>query len=572
MSTFFVQPVNAATLGLSASVSKVNAGDLVTVTVSLNTNSKTINNAEASVFFPVDLVEVVSLSSQGSIFPLWVEQPNFSNANGKISFSGGIPSPGFTGSGKVVSIIFRTKKAGTASFYFSGAAVRENDGLGTNILTGQGSTSVEITTVSEEKPKPPTEDQDKPKEPTEPTLPTEEKIPPESGASQGGIVLYSTTHPDQNMWYSAKAATFAWKVPSTAKAVQTLVGSFPDSTPTILYRPPIYRKDVSNLTDGVWYFHLRYQDGSGWSKTSHYRIQIDSAPPTDLSVASNESPEGEISLAVKAKDALSGMNYYNIIIDNQESIKVPVDLANEPIILPALSLGSHRVVVEAYDNAGNKVDKDITVLVEPKIAPVITKYPEEIDIGNAITIEGSTVYSEAKIKIILRNEFNYESIKEVIADKDGNFVYVSGPISVAGSYEFWAYAEGLNNNSPLSAIHEFKISQQLEVKPIENKLDYWIEKIPKVDVNYLSKVLNIILILVVAYFLYLIITLKRRLNFAEKKNDQTFKLLVSKANKQIESIEKLVKRHKTKPGDKEALDELKGIIDEIKDTKKSRKK
>ncbi len=144
---------NAATMSLNSSVVKVTEGSTFVVNVSVNTQGKTINNAEATISYPNDLVEVVSLGYGSSIFTLWAEVPSFSNSTGVISFNGGIPNPGYTGSGGVLSATFRAKKAGNAAINLSGAAIRENDGLGTDILSGQRNISIEVIAKPVEPPK-----------------------------------------------------------------------------------------------------------------------------------------------------------------------------------------------------------------------------------------------------------------------------------------------------------------------------------------------------------------------------------------------------------------------------------
>ncbi|MBP7992158.1 MAG: hypothetical protein KAZ30_00720 [Candidatus Magasanikbacteria bacterium] len=144
---FLVQPAYSSTLELSTPATQVNAGDLVTVTVLVNTNFITINNAEADVIFSSNLLEFVSISSQESIFTSWMSQPNYSSQKGSISFNGGIPSPGYSGqNGKIFSAVFKAKSNGNAELFFSNAAVRANDGLGTNVLKGSGSLTINIST------------------------------------------------------------------------------------------------------------------------------------------------------------------------------------------------------------------------------------------------------------------------------------------------------------------------------------------------------------------------------------------------------------------------------------------
>ena len=137
--------VEAATLNLRSNSSSVSLPNIFNVEVSVNTQGKVINNAEGIITFPANLVSVKSISTNGSIFSLWVEQPSFSNKDGIISFNGGIPNPGYSGtSGKILTVVFQARAPGSAGVSLSSAAVRENDGLGTDIFTGNNTLLVKI--------------------------------------------------------------------------------------------------------------------------------------------------------------------------------------------------------------------------------------------------------------------------------------------------------------------------------------------------------------------------------------------------------------------------------------------
>ncbi|MCX6713683.1 MAG: cohesin domain-containing protein [Candidatus Vogelbacteria bacterium] len=140
-----INSAEAASLSFSPSSTSGNVGDTVNVSVLVNTNSVAINNTEATINFPSSLLQVVSVSTSGSIFPMWIENPTFSNNSGTISFNGGVPNPGFTGStGKVVVITFRVKKQGTASLSFTSASILANDGLGTEVFQSSGKASLQL--------------------------------------------------------------------------------------------------------------------------------------------------------------------------------------------------------------------------------------------------------------------------------------------------------------------------------------------------------------------------------------------------------------------------------------------
>jgi len=158
LSLLFADKTYAASLSLLPSPSTVSVGDIISERVSVNTEGQSINTANASIQFPTDMVEVVSITKSSSVFTLWVEEPSFSNNTGQITFDGGVPNPGFNGqSGNLVTITFRAKKQGTASIIFTDGAVRANDGMGTDILNGKfGSTiligvpkEIEVPSVTE---------------------------------------------------------------------------------------------------------------------------------------------------------------------------------------------------------------------------------------------------------------------------------------------------------------------------------------------------------------------------------------------------------------------------------------
>lgn len=135
----------AASLSLSSASAVVTAGDIVTVKVLVNAGGQAINTAEGTLQFPIDVLEALSLNKTSSIFSIWVEEPSFSNQTGEVSFSGGLPSPGYQGSsGTVFSVSFRAKRAGVATLSLADATVRANDGLGTNVLQSTGTLQLKI--------------------------------------------------------------------------------------------------------------------------------------------------------------------------------------------------------------------------------------------------------------------------------------------------------------------------------------------------------------------------------------------------------------------------------------------
>lgn len=154
-----------ASFYLSPGKGSYGVGSTFFVNLLVNVDGIAINAAQATASFPADKLQVIQVSKVSSIFSLWPEEPVFSNTHGRISFLGGVPSPGFIGQGgNIISILFKAKAAGEATVSFSGEKILANDPYGTDIFAfSQGG----IYTIIIPEKLPPTE------------KPPIEKLPPE---------------------------------------------------------------------------------------------------------------------------------------------------------------------------------------------------------------------------------------------------------------------------------------------------------------------------------------------------------------------------------------------------------
>ncbi|MBU6370586.1 MAG: hypothetical protein KGH93_02765 [Patescibacteria group bacterium] len=137
---------SAASLSFLPQTGSVSAGSEFTVNADVASTDQAMNAVSATVAFPKDKLSVVSVSKSGSIVSLWTVDPSFSNSDGSVTFEGIVLNPGFEGqNGKVVSITFRAKSAGTAAISFDSGSVLANDGVGTSLPTSLGSATFTIT-------------------------------------------------------------------------------------------------------------------------------------------------------------------------------------------------------------------------------------------------------------------------------------------------------------------------------------------------------------------------------------------------------------------------------------------
>jgi len=247
--------VHAASLYFSPSIGSYNVREQFSVSVYVSSADQAMNAASGIITFPQDKLEVTSLSKSGSVFSLWVQEPSFSNSAGVVNFEGIVLNPGFTGAaGKTITINFRIKAAGLAILNFSSGSVLANDGKGTNILASLGNAQFNLGYAGPSVP-----------EATTPSITLDTPAAPQ---------ISSPTHPDPNKWYSKNTAKFMWQVPSDAVAVRLLYDKYPNSQPRVVYEPAISEKEITDLKDGIYYFHTQFKNDKGWGAIAHFRFQM----------------------------------------------------------------------------------------------------------------------------------------------------------------------------------------------------------------------------------------------------------------------------------------------------------
>jgi len=91
-----------------------------------------INVIGATISYPVDALEVISVSREHSIIDLWTEEPTIED--GRVRFSGGtLREGGFVGKAVILSITVRPKVAGNAQLLFEESKMLAHDGTGMNV-------------------------------------------------------------------------------------------------------------------------------------------------------------------------------------------------------------------------------------------------------------------------------------------------------------------------------------------------------------------------------------------------------------------------------------------------------
>jgi hypothetical protein len=528
----------AATLYFSPASGSYAVGKTIAATIYVSSADQAANAASGTVAFPADKLEVTSLSKTGSILSLWVQEPVFSNSAGTIDFEGIAFNPGFTGTGgKLITVNFRVKAAGTAALNFSSGSVLANDGQGTNILTGLGKAQFNLG------------EEVVPEVPIVPVAPT---VTSSSGpvSIPAAPQISSSTHPDPNKWYAVKTAEFAWRLSADTTGARLLVGKIAEAVPTVNYIPAISAKKISDLEDGVWYFSVRLRNGAGWGSIAHFRFQIDTAPPTAFTVtelvdADNAEPTAKFVLS--ASDATSGISHYEVQIDG-EAPQTWQDDGTKTYVTSPLAPGKHILIAKAIDKAGNSADSSLEFtidqsellassesleLLEP---PVIAEYPKKITSGEALIIRGTTKYPNAQTVVQFVGEGNEARNQVVENDANGNFTFVTEEKFKDGVYK--VQAEVVDEQGIRSAPSE-KIIIYIG-QPAFLKIGSWLINVLAVLIPFVA--LLLILMFMVWYgwhkFSLFRKKLKKEVSEAEAATHQAFDQLTESVRRHVKMLEK----------------------------------
>ena len=565
LASFFltVSAAQAASLYFSPSSGSFGIGQTFSAGVYVSSEDQTMNAASGVISFPKDKLEITSLSQSGSIFSLWVQEPSFSNSAGVVNFEGIVLNPGFKGSGgKIINLNFKARSVGNAPLVFNSGSILANDGKGTNILSNLGNASFNLISATST---------------PAPSVP-EATTPSAISGAPAAPEIFSTTHPDQNKWYSETKAKFTWDLPSDVTAVRVLIDKNSHSIPSVNYAPPINSKEVADLDDGIWYFHIQFRNSYGWGAISHFRVQIDTKPPEPFSIKIIDGKETENprpTIVFNTVDTGSGIDYYKVKIGDGDFLDVPEEkVKSNPYTLHPQMPGKHTILVQAFDKAFNHTVAVEEFVVKAIEAPKITDYPQKLYSGEPLIIKGTT-YPNAQVTIWLQREDDKSESQTVKSDENGNFTLIYKEKLKDGIYKMWA--EAVNEQGAVS----YPSEKFTFIVALPSVL-----KFGKIAINYLTILITLLILIavlggIIFYIFYRISLwrkkLRRQTKEAEESLEKAFWALRQEVKEQIEKFDK-------KPGlsksEKEISDKLQKALNiaekfigkEIKDVKRELEK
>jgi hypothetical protein len=357
-------------------------GSTFDVSVLLNTQGQSINTVQVDIKYPADKLRIVKPSSDRSLLAIWLEPPVYSNVNGTARLVGVIPNGVTTGSGLVSTITFEAIATGTAVVEIrSTSSVLANDGLGTETLSGYGRATYSLT------PRP-----------------------------LEGVNVYSDTHPFSDQWYNNDNVTFSLeKSPGITDFSYefdnkpfTVPDNSPDTTDDLVSFP--------DVGDGVWYFHVKARKEGVWGSPTHLLVRVDTQPPAKFKPQSEVLFSGEqakVFISFFTTDEHSGISHYEVgvLAANQSADESPVFVRSEsPYQLPNIAGNRFRVVVRAFDRAGNVVDEQISVSIGTSI---ISFFKRHIFILLGVGLAFGSLYFVFRLHIWGRVQRYKEALKRI---------------------------------------------------------------------------------------------------------------------------------------------------------------
>ncbi len=349
------------------------------VRVLVDTGVDKINAVEGTLTFDPKELQVDRIEYDHSILPSWTLQPRYDNDKGEIVFAGLTSTSSFSGDrGEVISLYLRGARSTETRLNFqSGSAVLAGDGTGTNVLAVMKSGVYSFV----------------PKE----NVP---ELPQQPATNSGGEVLgaaivklASPTDPDESAWYNKNSADFVWQNPPATIRVRLSL----TKTPAVPaggkeFEPPIEKRTVSDIDDGISYFHVTKDLNDGSSESETYKLQIDTKPPSvfDLKEDQRVPEDPRVSFTITATDTLSGIERIEFSLDGGTPNPWK-DIASRKYEFSVGIPGRHKLRAVAYDRAGNTLEESAEFTVEPLAAPKIELSAPSFKENESISLTASGV-------------------------------------------------------------------------------------------------------------------------------------------------------------------------------------
>ncbi|QQG49679.1 MAG: hypothetical protein HZB70_02675 [Candidatus Berkelbacteria bacterium] len=344
-------------LGLSPNADIVDKNFEKRVAVRLASGGEPVNAVQIGLSFNPAVVQVRELVTTNSFCRQdLITQRIVDNTLGTVDFSCGLPTPGFGyGVGTIVELVLKPVADGETVIGFNKSKTRvlANDGLGTNVLRAAANGSYRVVDLASSSSEPSTSEQ------TSSALPSLDSL--------AAPLVFSSTHPNSEVWVASRRAEFSWQPREGYQAIYRLdqssngtpeSGTVTASASTVVVLP----------ADGEQYFHVAWLKDGVMGQVAHYRVRIDETAPEApvVRASQNRVKVGEVvRFEFASSDATSGLQdtfYTKVYLKGrEEQLRLP---SASTLSVPFEQPGTYFVEVRAFDNADNYSDTKYVIQVE----------------------------------------------------------------------------------------------------------------------------------------------------------------------------------------------------------------
>jgi hypothetical protein len=300
----------------------------------INTKGNSLNAINLKVKYDPSKLSLVNPSGGKSVFGIWVEPPYYDNKNGLAGMSGIVTDGITTSSGLIVTMTFKVIGSGPTTVLITDqTSANLNDGYGSEVLLTRGRAEYMLN-----------------------------NRPPE------GVYIYSETHPSSDTWYNNNSPIFGWDVKQPTQGFSVLFDTLLQSNPEPVITKKEQAMNYTNVSDGIWYLHVRPVANGIWGGTSSFVTRIDTRPPAKfkptISKIKDSNGSEKYLVSFFTTDSLSGLDHYEVGLISKDDINKTSPLFTQtesPYVVSIESGVNSRVIIRAYDKAGNVTEEFVDI-------------------------------------------------------------------------------------------------------------------------------------------------------------------------------------------------------------------
>ncbi len=422
----FVSPkfadAEVASLYISPNTGVYPIGEPFVAEIRIDTGGQKIGTIDASIAYDSEDVEYVSVSDDGSVMSRVSVDSN--RTKGRIDISGFIThgEPAYDGNnGLVATVTFIPLRNVATELRFAQAAATAPLSL-TASVAGLANVLSELRTATY-------------------TLIPKNSIPATVAYASENTDFEITPLPiPNNEWFGTTSVKLSWSLPEGVTEMRTLVTSNPEDEPTKVYQVPVSSVMLKDVKEGDNYFLLQFKRDGVWGLITSYSLKVDLSSPDYIVVKEAErkdSSDPRVEFVVESTDLFSGIEYYEMSIDGDESEKWEDDKSG--IYKPeGVTPGEHILTAVAYDMVGNSTSTDVLFIVKSLESPSLINenIPERVLAGDIITIKGNS-YPNADVTVYISHDDSEAYEKVAKSGDDGVFVANITENAKSGRYTIW---------------------------------------------------------------------------------------------------------------------------------------